>query len=277
MRSKILVAGADSSFCRSFFQAVEARGVCVEKIPIKTHSSGEMELGAFSGGAKDLVLQLPFLSPNKTFLCAQLLNKKFPVLPFCIPFVPYARNLESFSALYSDFRKIQTFDFHMSKTSFPFLRDEDLSDFFAKALQGFSFDEKTTFVLGPDKGSLRRATRLGQVLQLPVFIAEKKRMERECLVSLPDIPPSFRTCIVRDDILDSGETLEAAITSLKRMGIFRIIAVVTHVLSSDWDPSLQGIDLVTLDIFEGPSQSSLFKIPFADFLLSRILDLPRGF
>lgn len=86
-------------------------------------------------------------------------------------------------------------------------------------------------VVSPDHGGQARAQRVAQALEADLCVLSKKRLEGHITIqNYEGSSPNKRTCIVIDDIIDSGYTLTAAQQFLKHNGAQDIHACVTHAL-----------------------------------------------
>lgn len=91
-----------------------------------------------------------------------------------------------------------------------------------------------TVIISPDEGSRGRANRLAQALNAPVLVLEKYRSATGApLIQGPSGEEGTqavfgKTCVLVDDLIDSGRTLCAAATFLQEKGAARCVAYVTH-------------------------------------------------
>ncbi|KAK0670861.1 putative ribose-phosphate pyrophosphokinase [Cercophora samala] len=112
---------------------------------------------------------------------------------------------------------------------------------------------KNAVIISPDAGGAKRATAIADALNLPFALIHKERR-----------PPKFsaaggknmatmmlvgevrgKTCLLVDDLVDTGNTLTRAAKLLKREGADKVVAVVTHgVFSGD---ALERIESSGLD------------------------------
>ena len=107
-------------------------------------------------------------------------------------------------------------------------------------LIGNYFEEKFTenddvVVVSPDHGGTVRARSLAEILHSPIAIIDKRR-PRPNVVEVSNIIGDVKnkTCIVVDDICDTGGSLVAGVNLLKENGAKEIYTCVTHgVFSKD--------------------------------------------
>jgi ribose-phosphate pyrophosphokinase len=93
---------------------------------------------------------------------------------------------------------------------------------------------QNTMVVSPDVGGVARARALAKRIDAPLAIVDKRRErpgDSEVMNVIGDV--SGRSCILVDDIADSGKTLVNAAVALKARGAKDVTAYLTHgVLSS---------------------------------------------
>ena len=90
-------------------------------------------------------------------------------------------------------------------------------------------DMATTCVVSPDMGRAKAAKRLSDYLGCSLAIAHKERPRHnmsEVMAVIGDI--KGKTCIINDDMIDTGGTLAASINELKKMGAGDIYVCATH-------------------------------------------------
>ncbi len=127
-----------------------------------------------------------------------------------------------FSAM---FDKIVTLDAH--------------SEYFIKSFKGrlvnvspwgeIDMQEKTDLVVAPDQGATSRASLAADALGVPFIVMEKKRAGKKVSSRLPPgIKVKGAHVLMVDDMADSGGTLKAAAVVLKKAGVKRIAATVSH-------------------------------------------------
>jgi ribose-phosphate pyrophosphokinase len=90
-------------------------------------------------------------------------------------------------------------------------------------------DLKNVMVVSPDVGGVVRARALAKRIDAPLAIVDKRREragESEVMNVIGD--PSGKTCILVDDIVDSGGTLCNAADALIKQGARDVYAYITH-------------------------------------------------
>src|SRR5690554_6949 len=119
---------------------------------------------------------------------------------------------------------------------------------------------KDVVVVSPDHGGVTRARVFASFFNAPLAIIDKRRPEpnkAEVMNIIGDVDGA--TCIMIDDIIDTGGTLIAGANALKKAGAKKIVAAATHaVFTSDAPDRLEEsvIDevVVTDTIYLDPSK-----------------------
>jgi len=94
-------------------------------------------------------------------------------------------------------------------------------------------DFENTVVVSPDHGGATRARKLGELLGCPIAIIDKRRpMPNVVEVSSVIGDVKDKTCIITDDICDTGGSLVAGSKMLAEYGAKEVYAVVTHPIFS---------------------------------------------
>ena len=91
------------------------------------------------------------------------------------------------------------------------------------------FDLSTVMVVSPDVGGVVRARGIAKRIDVPLAIVDKRRErpgESEVMNVIGDV--TGRTCILVDDIIDSGGTLVNAADALLKRGAKDVYAYITH-------------------------------------------------
>nr|CDP25232.1 Putative ribose-phosphate pyrophosphokinase [Podospora anserina S mat+] len=108
-------------------------------------------------------------------------------------------------------------------------------------------------IISPDAGGAKRATAIADVLNLPFALIHKERRHPKFIPGKNSAKATMmlvgevkgRTCLLIDDLVDTGNTITRAAKLLKREGAERVVAVVTHgVFSGD---ALERIESSALD------------------------------
>ncbi len=94
---------------------------------------------------------------------------------------------------------------------------------------------KKIICVAPDVGGTERARSLGKLLNAELAIVDKRRPkpgQSEVMNVIGDVKD--KTCVIVDDIIDSGGTIINAATALKKRGAREVYVYITHgVLSGD--------------------------------------------
>src|SRR5688572_28040026 len=91
------------------------------------------------------------------------------------------------------------------------------------------FDQNNVTVVSPDVGGVVRARNIAQRIGAPLAIVDKRREragESEVMSVIGNV--SGRSCILIDDIVDSGGTLVNAAAALMERGAREVYAYITH-------------------------------------------------
>jgi ribose-phosphate pyrophosphokinase len=92
------------------------------------------------------------------------------------------------------------------------------------------FDKSSTVIVSPDAGGVARAHAFADLLGVPHIVTVVKRREKAGVVgsmqTVGDV--DGYTCIIIDDMVDTGGTLVAACKLLREMGATRVVACITH-------------------------------------------------
>jgi|GEM_PF-5754506 len=123
------------------------------------------------------------------------------------------------------------------------------TDFFIKHITSSSsyhqeIKERRLLIVAPDNGATQRATLIANTLRTKVIYLHKTRINGTTTVNLQqyttqhnkstNTPATIqnKTCIIIDDMVDSGDTIVAAAHALLEAGASKIIAYVTHAASN---------------------------------------------
>ena len=121
------------------------------------------------------------------------------------------------------------------------------------------FDRNNLMVVSPDVGGVVRARGLAKRIDAPLAIVDKRRErpgDSEVMNVIGDV--SGRTCVLVDDIVDSGGTLVNAAEALLKHGAKLVTAYITHgVLSGGAAARITGSQLKELVITDSimPSEA----------------------
>ena len=113
------------------------------------------------------------------------------------------------------------------------------------------FDWNNTVVVSPDVGRAKAAKKLSDYLGCSLAIAHKGRPKHnvaEVMAVIGDI--EGKTCIINDDMIDTGGTLVGSINELKKMGAGDIYVCATH------------------GIFSGPAIERLQNAPIVECVVT---------
>lgn len=276
-----------------------------EVLPTETRTFANGEIYARFGesvrGADAFVLQ-SHTEPINEWIMEQLIMvdalkrasaKRITVVAPCFPYARQdkkGRGREPISArLVSDLFKtagadrIMSVDLHASQIQGFF--DGPVDHLFAMPVLMKYFQEKfgavdNLTVVSPDMGRVRVADRWADQLGAPLAIIHKRRDPKVANeVTVHDIVGSVdgRTCLMVDDLIDTGGTIKKAAEALKAQGAERVVVAATHaVFSGPAKERLQcdAIDEVvvtdTLPLPEHKRFPSLTVLPIAPLLARAI-------
>ena len=97
-------------------------------------------------------------------------------------------------------------------------------------------------IVSPDHGGAVRARNLGEIMNAPIAIIDKRRPkpgQSQVMNVIGDV--KGKTCIIVDDIIDSGGTIVNAAKALKERGAKEVYVYITHgVLSGEAVKKIKG-------------------------------------
>jgi ribose-phosphate pyrophosphokinase len=97
------------------------------------------------------------------------------------------------------------------------------------------FDRQQTVVVSPDAGGVARAHAFADLLGVSHIVTVMKRRAKAGVVSEMQTVGDVQgyTCIIVDDMVDTGGTLVKACELLKNMGSTKVVACITHGVMTD--------------------------------------------
>lgn len=107
-------------------------------------------------------------------------------------------------------------------------------------------EHENLLVVSPDVGGVVRARAMAKHLETNLAIIDKRRPranEAKVMHIIGEV--DGQTCVLMDDMVDTGNTLCEAATELKRKGARRVLAYCTHAVLSG--PGVERIDKSELD------------------------------
>ncbi|MGO1392951.1 ribose-phosphate diphosphokinase [Agrococcus casei] len=238
-------------------------------VDARTFANGEI-YARFEGSVRgaDVFVVQSYSSPVNEWLMEQLIMvdalkrasaKRITVV---MPYYPYSRQdkkgrgREPISArLVADLFKtagadrIMSIDIHASQIQGFF--DGPFDHLFAMPvlLEHFknSLDPESLTVVSPDMGRVRVADVWSDKLGAPLAIIHKRRDPLvPNQVSVHEIVGSVagRTCLLVDDMIDTGRTIVKAAEALKKNGATNVVVAATHAIFSDPAPEILGADAI---------------------------------
>lgn len=263
------IVGQPSSIYNSFCHYFDLQGVDFECLAFECYPDGEIGIKTPLKPI-DCIIQCPLSSPHKTYVCALQLIQKLKPNIFCCPYTPYSQNSYLFKNLTQKCNHFVTLDLHNSLHHNPSVTNLYPTDLFIQEILKNYKKLKDLCVLAPDRGACIRAFKMAEKLHVPLFVACKTRgKEGTCSINLPSIPSSFKTCLIVDDLVSSGETLKAVLQNLKQKNISNIIVCISHTLFPPVESLLSEIrGWITTNTSNIPFHKKIHKISIEPFLVS---------
>ena len=227
------------------------------KVQINHFADGEtlVELGESVRGKRCYIIQSTSKPVNENLMeiliCLDAMKRSSAAEITCIiPYFGYARQdrkamprqpitarlvanmLETAGA-----NRVVTFDLHAAQIQGFF--DCPVDDLTTVPMMGEYFkrkdlDPNDTVVISPDHGGVKRARTMGEILECPLAIIDKRRPQANVAEACNIIGEvSGKNAIIVDDICDTGGSLIAAANILKDNGVKDIYVCVTHGLFSN--------------------------------------------
>jgi ribose-phosphate pyrophosphokinase len=125
-------------------------------------------------------------------------------------------------------------------------------------------EDPDVVIVSPDLGSVTRTRKLAERLHAPMAIIDKRRPKAnvsEIMNIIGDI--NGKTCILIDDMIDTGGTISNGASALMDLGAKEVYAACTHGVLSG--PAIDRInqspikELVMLDTIAWPNRDDLNK------------------
>ncbi len=114
---------------------------------------------------------------------------------------------------------------------------------------------KIDLILSPDDGGYGRAKKMAEILSIPAYYINKKRIDAKTVeMHLPEIDFSGKSILIVDDIISTGGTIIKAVKLLKDNGASRISVSAVHgVFAKDSDKIIEPlVDLLAVsDTIDG--------------------------
>ena len=141
-----------------------------------------------------------------------------------IPYIPYSRQDRSLVfhlilriVKFLKVRHIITLDIHSDK------QDDFIINILPHEIYGSRFLNRNLIVVAPDIGALNRSLQFAHYLNTALVTINKKTNE----IRNGDLVRN-RDCLIVDDIIDSGRTLNNAVNILRKLEARRIVTCITH-------------------------------------------------
>jgi len=163
------------------------------------------------------------------------------------PRVPISAKLVADLLQAAGIQRILTMDLHAPAIQGFF--DVPVDHLFAAPVQ-LAWIEKQRFenltLVSPDAGGVERARAYAKRLDAELAIIDKRREEANVAQTMNVIGEvDGRSCVIVDDLVDTGGTLVGSVNALKQKGAQRVVACFTHALLSG--PAMARLDNVGLE------------------------------
>lgn len=198
------------------------------EIQISKYPNGEFRIDEMDISYNHILVLFPkFSNLNDRFIAFLLmlnLCRKSKIIDVFIPYIPYSRQDKSSSfrlilniIKFLNVRYIITLDIHKN------IHDASIINIFPHELYGNKFLNQNFVVISPDIGAKERSEKFAKFLKTDLVIIDKKNNK----ITNPKLIYN-RNCLIVDDIIDSGKTLNNAIDILKNSGAKNIKWCITH-------------------------------------------------
>ncbi len=193
-------------------------------------------------------------------LCSALNQAKAERIVLLTPYLPYGRNPKAVDVLG---RILESFGIECLITLDPHGSDwMPQASFDIRILSGIPIflpalkTSAITHIISPDAGGKDRATAWANALGCPVSFLSKKRTPHGPEIGHPHPDWADATCLIVDDLVDTGSTLSQACAYVLGQGARRVMAAITHgVFSQSCLGQIQTSGLETLWISNTIPQS----------------------
>jgi len=182
--------------------------------------------------------------------------------------------------------RVITFDLHVAQVQGFFDIHSDNLDLIPLYVEHILSRKLRNIVfIAPDVGGASRARAIANVIHAPIAIIDKRRSENSNKPIIENIIGEVKgkTCIIIDDIIDSGGTITEASALLRKQGAKDIYVYATHaVLSGDAAKKLEKSEIkevVFTDTIKLPGEKQIKKmkiISIAPFLAETISRAHEG-
>ena len=129
-----------------------------------------------------------------------------------------------------------------------------LVDYFEKK----NFDKKSTCVVSPDLGRAKAAKKFADMMEVDLAIMHKgrpKHNQAEITALIGDV--KGKTCILNDDMIDTGGSVVAAVDTLIKQGAKEVYVCATH------------------PVFSGPAYDRLLNSQIKEIVVTNTIPVPE--
>ncbi|MDR1332961.1 MAG: ribose-phosphate diphosphokinase [Holosporales bacterium] len=248
-------------------------GVEALEVGIADFPNGEFNVGEICIEADRAIVIFPKIDDiNKQLVQFMLmcgLCENCKKIDAVIPYIPYSRQnsstihetiFKTFNAL--GVSRIITVDIHNDSI----LRDHNIINILPHEIFGKVVEVvEDVVIIAPDLGAIPRAAQFAEHLKAPLVTIDKNSEMMSNTSSIAE-----RHCIIVDDIIDSGRTINNAISKLRSYNPRAISACITHAFPSQ-KRKLIGLDkLYTSESFDTQELNS--TIPYDHALATALED-----
>jgi len=198
------------------------------EIQISKYPNGEFKVNEITIKDKHSLVLFPQIGNLSDQLIAFLfmlnLCQESRIIDVFIPYIPYSRQDKSLSLQliiniikFLNVRYIITLDIHKN------IHINSIINIFPHELYGYKFLNQNFIVVSPDIGAKERGKKFANFLETDLVVIDKKNNNVSNLKAIYN-----RNCLIVDDIIDSGKTVNNAIDILKKAGAKDIKCCITH-------------------------------------------------
>lgn len=247
--------------------------------PLSSFSCGEWECPSLPDmGGLEVILVHDLNQKNKDplmalgLLCTALHHANVQKITLIAPCLPYGRNSNACFVLGNilisfHIKSVITLDPHRPD----WMPNSSLETYALSGLPIFLPALKNTSIhriISPDCGGKNRARTWATQLDCPWSCLSKKRTSQGIAVLHPNPEWKNETCLIVDDLVDTGDTLVKTSAYLLNHGAKRVVACITHgVFSQPFWERIKTSGLDTLWISDSIPQPAYSETPFALHIL----------
>lgn len=177
---------------------------------------------------QEIIIFCDYVSVMDACVVASFLKEKGHKMQLFIPFIPYhdsPYDLHLINILKTHFHKLTTVDYwNIKPHDTQFINVVSFSCNVLKRLR-----EPVDFVVAPDNGAFAHAQKIAKILNVTCFLYPKKRIDAHIVRENFDHDDIVKNhALIIDDMIFSGNTLHSCAAGLKKSGVKRISAIISH-------------------------------------------------